>query len=187
MRVPTDMPLGVVVDVANEWGEAPRRAAGEEGQAYPSIEAVTAAHGWRPPRSWRPALTDARLTRAADDLFTVFAADRPAGVARRLNELAERLQLRPELTVTDRGGYAAALRVERVEDALLAAAIGALTQYLTGRDEPRLGVCTGDRCVDVYVDLSPARRRRFCSLTCQNRSRVAAFRARHAATSRPRG
>jgi predicted RNA-binding Zn ribbon-like protein len=187
MRVSTDMPLEVVVDVVNEWGDAPRRAADEEQQAYPSFQAVTAARGWEAPRSWRPALTDEQLARAADELFAVFAADRPETVARRLNDLAERLRLRPQLTVTEEDGYAAAIRVERAEDALLAAAVGALAAYLTGRDEPRLGVCTGARCVDVYVDLSPGRRRRFCSLTCQNRNRVAAFRARRAGASGQRG
>src|ERR687893_781219 len=36
------------------------------------------------------------------------------------------------------------------------------------------------QCADVYVDTSPAGRRRFCCLTCQNRARAAAFRQRHA-------
>jgi predicted RNA-binding Zn ribbon-like protein len=46
----------------------------------------------------------------------------------------------------------------------------------------RIGVCADDQCADVYVDSSPAGRRRFCCLTCQNRARAAAFRQRRRAT-----
>jgi len=43
----------------------------------------------------------------------------------------------------------------------------------------RLGVCTASRCDRVYVDVSRNGTRRFCSTTCQNRVKAAAFRARH--------
>jgi hypothetical protein len=42
----------------------------------------------------------------------------------------------------------------------------------------RLGVCTAPRCDRVYVDVSRNGRRRFCSTSCQNRVKAAAFRAR---------
>jgi predicted RNA-binding Zn ribbon-like protein len=42
----------------------------------------------------------------------------------------------------------------------------------------RLGVCTAPRCDRVYVDVSRNGTRRFCSTTCQNRVKAAAFRAR---------
>jgi predicted RNA-binding Zn ribbon-like protein len=44
----------------------------------------------------------------------------------------------------------------------------------------RLGVCTAPRCDRVYVDVSRNATRRFCSTSCQNRVKAAAFRARHA-------
>ncbi|MFI7320176.1 CGNR zinc finger domain-containing protein [Streptomyces venezuelae] len=47
----------------------------------------------------------------------------------------------------------------------------------------RIGTCTGGHCADVYVDQSPGGRRRFCSVTYQNRARVAAFRSRWAAAA----
>lgn len=190
VQVTAPLPLEIVVDVVNEWGSTPRRAAEEQDTAFPSISAVMSAHGWATPRAWRPALGDAELVRAADLLFPAFAADRPAGVTRTVNALVTRLGLQPRLAFRDaafRSGYVA----ERPQDALLAAAVHSLTVYLTGRDEPRLGTCTGRMCADVYADLSPARQRRFCSVKCQNRSRVAAFRARQAgggptAAERPR-
>ena len=44
----------------------------------------------------------------------------------------------------------------------------------------RIGVCTAPRCDRVYVDTSRNGTRRFCSTTCQNRVKAAAFRARQA-------
>lgn len=44
----------------------------------------------------------------------------------------------------------------------------------------RLGTCSSDDCERVYVDLSKNSSRRFCSTTCQNRVKAAAFRRRRA-------
>lgn len=171
------MPLEIVVDVVNEWGTTPRTAAEEHDTPFPSIRAVMSKHAWPVPRAWRPALSDQELVRAADLLFAVFAAARHAEVARSVNALVTQLGLQPRLAFRDaefRSGFVA----RQPQDALLAAAVHSLMGYLTERDEPRLGTCTGRRCADVYADLSPGRQRRFCSVKCQNRSRVAAFRAR---------
>jgi CGNR zinc finger/Putative stress-induced transcription regulator len=46
----------------------------------------------------------------------------------------------------------------------------------------RLGVCTAPRCDRVYVDNSRNGTRRFCSTSCQNRVKAAAFRARQVTT-----
>ena len=46
----------------------------------------------------------------------------------------------------------------------------------------RLRVCAADDCRDLMVDLSKNRSRRFCDTTCANRTNVAAFRARRAAS-----
>jgi predicted RNA-binding Zn ribbon-like protein len=43
----------------------------------------------------------------------------------------------------------------------------------------RLGVCADSACGRVFFDRSKNVSRRFCSLTCQNRAKTAAFRARH--------
>jgi predicted RNA-binding Zn ribbon-like protein len=45
----------------------------------------------------------------------------------------------------------------------------------------RLGICTAPACDRVYVDISRNGTRRFCSTTCQNRVKAAAFRARKTA------
>jgi predicted RNA-binding Zn ribbon-like protein len=43
----------------------------------------------------------------------------------------------------------------------------------------RLGTCDSDRCDRVFLDGSKNASRRFCSTTCQNRVKAAAFRRRH--------
>jgi predicted RNA-binding Zn ribbon-like protein len=47
----------------------------------------------------------------------------------------------------------------------------------------RLGVCRAEGCDRVYVDVSRNASRRFCSESCLNRTKVAAFRARARATT----
>ena len=55
-----------------------------------------------------------------------------------------------------------------------------LAVVLGGPEWGRLGVCTAPRCDRVYVDTSRNGTRRFCSTTCQNRVKAAAFRTRQA-------
>ncbi|WP_374215715.1 CGNR zinc finger domain-containing protein [Streptomyces drozdowiczii] len=74
-------------------------------------------------------------------------------------------------------------RVNDPDEVLVAASGLALREYAAAHGFHRIGICTGDHCVDVYVDRSPGGRRRFCSVTCQNRTRVAAFRRRRAAAA----
>ncbi|MGN9813631.1 CGNR zinc finger domain-containing protein [Micromonospora sp. BQ11] len=69
--------------------------------------------------------------------------------------------------------------VDDPDRAGLAAAALALRAHLAAHPG-RLGVCADEKCADVYADASPAGHRRFCSLTCQNRTRTAAFRRRRA-------
>jgi predicted RNA-binding Zn ribbon-like protein len=48
----------------------------------------------------------------------------------------------------------------------------------------RLGICAGTGCDRVFLDTSKNGSRRFCSTTCQNRVKAAAFRQRHGAGTR---
>lgn len=88
--------------------------------------------------------------------------------------------VRPALGV-DAGRLYSGWLVAEDRNAVLASAAVALREYLAHHDARRLGMCADHRCADVYVDTSPGGRRRFCSVTCQNRTRVAAFRNRRAA------
>ena len=83
----------------------------------------------------------------------------------------------PALEFSDTVGRPGATwRVPGARDALLAAAALTLRHQLAEHDPDRVGVCSGRRCADAFIDASPAGQRRFCSVTCQNRARIAAWR-----------
>ena len=73
-------------------------------------------------------------------------------------------------------------RMEPVGDELhqaRATVAGSLAHYLADHDEHRLGVCADDTCGWLFIDESPAGRRRWCDMrTCGNRAKVARHRAR---------
>jgi CGNR zinc finger len=167
------MPLEALVGLVNGWATVPRRVA--DNRDTPSVEAFA---------DWLTAgpaeLSDADLQRVADQLFPVFAASGATDRARRVTDLLRRSGVRPALA-GDGGHIQASWLVSRQRDALLAAAAVSLHGHLVEQVSDRLGTCGADDCADVYVDTSPAAHRRFCSVTCQNRARVALFRRRRSA------
>ena len=152
------MPLPDLVGFVNEWGTLPR------------------ALDKRPPSD------DRARTALADELHPVFAAAADAERAALVTALLDRTRVRPALTDHD-GVLAEEWTVDDPAQEQRAAAALALRHHLA--EHPgRIGVCADDQCADVYVDSSPAGRRRFCCLTCQNRARAAAFRRRGRAGER---
>jgi predicted RNA-binding Zn ribbon-like protein len=172
------MSADVLVWLVNEWGSAPRAAAGEEQAPYPDTDLLAALLAGSGVRDCPPAaLTGPALRQVADQLHRVFAT---ADLAERVTLVAGLLDqtgVTPALEITgDRPG--ATWRVSAARDALLAAAALTLRDQLAGHDPDRVGVCSGRRCADAFIDASPAGQRRFCSVTCQNRARIAAWRQR---------
>src|SRR5580698_9025466 len=168
----------VLVWLVNEWGSVPRAAAGEEQAPYPDTDLLAALLAGSGVRACPPAaLTGPALRQVADQLHRVFAA---ADLAERVTLVAGLLAqtgVTPALEITgDRPG--ATWRVPAARDTLLAAAALTLRDQLGEHDPDRVGVCSGRRCADAFIDASPAGRRRFCSVTCQNRARIAAWRQR---------
>jgi predicted RNA-binding Zn ribbon-like protein len=153
------MPLTELVELVNEWGTLPRRV-GARGSAPGA--------GSGAPRE---------LIVLADEVHPVFAADDPADQASMVTTLLSHTGVRPVLTA-EQGALVEAWIVDDPAQARRAAAALALRAQLA--EHPgRIGVCADRQCADVWVDTSPAGRRRFCCLTCQNRARAAAFRKRH--------
>jgi hypothetical protein len=146
------MPMPELVDFVNEWGTLPR-----------AVEN-------------RPPSDDPTCTALADALHPVFAVPGASDRAGLVTALLEQTGVRPALADHD-GVLAEEWTVDSPALASLAAAALALRHHLAAHPG-RIGVCADDQCADVYVDASPAGRRRFCCLTCQNRSRAAAFRRR---------
>jgi CGNR zinc finger protein len=166
----------VLVWLINEWGSVPRAAAGEDQAPYPDaglLAALLAGSGVRecPPEL----LTSQALSRTADRLHPVFAAADPGEQLGLVNTLLTETGVRPALELAD-GRPSETWLAEDPGQALVAAAALALRHQLAVGDPDRVGVCSGHRCADAYIDASPGKRRRFCSVTCQNRARVAAWR-----------
>jgi predicted RNA-binding Zn ribbon-like protein len=172
----------VLIWLVNEWGTVPRAAAGEEQAPYPDTDLLAALLAGSGVRSCPPAaLTDAALRQVADRLHRVFAAadlgERVDLVAGLLTETAVTPALDlPEGHSDNRPG--ATWRVADARQALVAAAALTLRHQLAEHAPDRVGVCSGRRCADAFIDASPAGQRRFCSVTCQNRARIAAWRQR---------
>lgn len=126
-------------------------------------------------------LVNNRLAAVADDLRPVFGAagDVPAAAAR-LNALLARHGAVPNLH-----GDPPVLAFHRPDATLVdawAADMGAALAIVIGVGQAaRLGACHADRCAHVYLDTTRNASRRFCDLSCQNRAKASAYRARRAA------
>jgi predicted RNA-binding Zn ribbon-like protein len=120
-------------------------------------------------------------------VFDAVAAGRTDAAARRVNEMLAATGARPRLDRHD--GEPWHLHFHGAEDSLVTGwAAGCATglAVVLGSDlRGRLGVCTAPRCDRVYVDTSRNATRRFCSTSCQNRVKAAAFRAAHQQQTRP--
>jgi hypothetical protein len=81
---------------ANEWGTAPRRAAGEQDQDYPDFAVLAAAHRLDTTRATAP-LSDHGLARVADSLYPIFAAPTQDATVAAVNDLLARGAQQPRL------------------------------------------------------------------------------------------
>ncbi len=61
-----------------------------------------------------------------------------------------------------------------------------LARIVAAGDSGRLGTCQASGCRRVFLDESKNASRRFCSVTCNNRARTAAYRRRHNHREAPR-
>lgn len=164
------MSAATLMELVNGWGTLPRARGGDRDP--PPLAEFIEAHAV--PDALAGCFTDPALERAADRLYPVFAAPTAAERARLVTALLKTSDVHPALGSDCRAQWV----VPRRQDAVLAAAAVTLHAQLSEHDPERLGTCASTRCADVYVDASPGAHRRFCSVTCQNRERVAAFRRR---------
>jgi predicted RNA-binding Zn ribbon-like protein len=143
------------------------------------VGSLLAANGGRE-ATWEEA---AELCFVAAELRGVFEAVSAGDVddaAARVNALLIRTGARPELERHD--GQSWHLHFHAADNSLpngwAAGCATGLAVVLGGSESDRLGVCTAPRCDRVYVDTSRNGTRRYCSTSCQNRVKTAAFRAR---------
>jgi hypothetical protein len=161
--------IGRVVEFVNEYADRPRVVAGEQETPYPDAVEVL---GW-PGELPVPAV--GVLVGAANAAFRVFASTHDGGRYEELNALLRSTPLAPVAT-----GSGLRWTIDAPDELVPAALSVCLLEWLMGHEQSRLGTCDASNCADVYADASPAGRRRFCSSTCLNRYKVAAYRQRSA-------
>lgn len=139
-------------------------------------------------RAWKDAAAAdlEGLREVADRLREVFVAVEATQVdtaARELNDLLVSSHARPELSHHD--GEPWHLHFHSTEagpvSSIAASCATALAMVVGSDAADRLGVCHADACDRVYVDTTKNASKRFCSSSCQNRAKAAAFRARQRA------
>ena len=142
------------------------------------------------PRQWLLRRLDPRdlapLKRVRRELRPVFEAadrDEPERVVELVNALLSKYPVSPSIAghdnktwhlhVAERGSSVAAL--------MTAECIMGLAMLVVDFGPTRLGVCSDEKCSQVFVDTSPNSSRRYCSDRCSSRANVAAYRARQRA------
>lgn len=177
----TTPPIGLVVALINGWGTVARAAAEESSLPFPRLAELAAGHGIVPGATLI-GVGDEQLVRLADALYPVFAAPDERTRAARLNDVLAGAAPVPQVVATG-GRIEAGWAVQDHADRFGAGCALAVRRHLADEGgDHRLGICSAARCADVFADQSAGGRRRFCSVPCQTRTRVAAFRARRRAT-----
>jgi predicted RNA-binding Zn ribbon-like protein len=182
-----DIVVTVAVSLVN------RLTPGEErGHPYPPLdEAGLPAAAPAALRAGSPGTRDVTLAEATElrrfamafrVVFSAVASGDVDEAARQVNELLTATGAHPRLDRHD--GEPWHLHFHGTEDdpaiGWAAGCATGLAVVLGSELHGRIGVCTAPRCDRVYVDTSRNGTRRFCSTTCQNRVKAAAFRARQA-------
>jgi predicted RNA-binding Zn ribbon-like protein len=156
----------------------------DRGRGYqpPEADERTAAVGavLRDQVTWEEA---AELCFVAAELRGVFEAVSTGAIdaaATQVNALLTRTGARPELERHDGQSWHLHFHAasQSLPDGWAAGCATGLAVVLGSDLHDRLGVCTAPRCDRVYVDTSRNGTRKYCSTSCQNRVKTAAFRAR---------
>jgi predicted RNA-binding Zn ribbon-like protein len=179
----TDVVIKVAVALVNLLTPGEDRGRGyqppEGDERTAAVGTVLRAGGGRE-ATWEEA---AELCFVAAELRGVFEAVSAGAIddaAAQVNEVLIRTGARPELERHD--GQSWHLHFHAADNSLpngwAAGCATGLAVVLGGSGADRLGVCTAPGCDRVFVDTSRNGTRRYCSTSCQNRVKTAAFRAR---------
>jgi hypothetical protein len=126
-----------------------------------------------------------KFQRELRPVFEAGEGDRVSEVVGRLNELMSRHPITPR--ISDHDAHDLHLHVATgnasVAELLVSESLLGLATLVCDLGPDRLGVCSASPCINVFVDTSPNRSRRYCSDRCSSRANVAAYRARQKAVS----
>lgn len=160
-------PLGSVLQLIVGWSPVALDAAGisVDGDAWQTVTGIEGA-----PLAAGPAALQA----LALGFHRVFLGETPQERRAALNDLIATVAPQPRVGPDGHGW-----EIGDAADVQVAALVLALWLHVDADpDLERLGTCAADRCLDPYVDATQASNRRYCSVTCQNRVKVAAYRRR---------
>jgi predicted RNA-binding Zn ribbon-like protein len=145
-----------------------------------AVSSVLRSAGGRQEVSWEEAASLCFVAAELRDVFEAVDSGAVDEAARLVNAMLIRTGARPELERHD--GEPWHLHFHSADNTLVngwaAGCATGLAVVLGGEMHDRLGVCFAPHCDRVYVDTSRNGTRRFCSTSCQNRVKTAAFRAR---------
>ncbi len=177
----TDRVVGVAAALVNALtpGEHGGRAVDTDPQRRPGRCATVLGRPVAPAEA-------AELTRLANRLRPVFLAAEDGGtdrVAELVNALLADYRSAPKLSRHDGEPWHLHFTSAVAGTEWGAGCATGLAVVVDSQATSRLGVCRAEGCDRVYVDVSRNASRRFCSESCLNRTKVAAFRARARATT----
>ena len=152
----------------------------EAGERTAAVADALQSGGGRQAPSWEEAASLCFVAAELREVFVAVDAGRVDEAAGLVNAMLGRTGARPMLDRHD--GQPWHLHFHSADETLVngwAAGCATGLAVVLGSDlYDRLGVCTAPRCDRVYVDTSRNGTRRYCSTSCQNRVKTAAFRAR---------
>jgi len=128
-----------------------------------------------------------RFRRELRPVFEASDAGDTRGVVDGLNALMVRHPITPR--ISDHDGDDLHLHVATKSASVAELVVGesllGLATLVCDLGPTRLGVCSAERCEQVYVDTSPNQSRRYCSDRCSSRANVAAYRRRQKMAAAP--
>ena len=184
-----DLGVAAAAELVNHltegWAQGALRPLPQSGPQRARLAAATEAAIWGRgsalggPEAEEPILLAERL-RAVFASLAAGDADRTAHL---VNSLLREYRAAPQLATHDGEPWhlhfhSQDREVGRVEARGATCAVALATVIGSGWSS-RLGTCAAERCDLVFVDTSRNGSRRFCSLRCLNRDKVARFRSRH--------
>ncbi len=175
----------LVNHLAEGWAQGALRRLPQSGSQRARLAAATEAAIWGRGSVLGGAEAE-ELIQLAARLRLVFAsrsAGDADGTAHLVNSLLRDYRAAPQLATHDGEPWhlhfhSQDREVGRVEARGATCAVALATVIGSGWAS-RLGTCAAERCDLVFVDTSRKGSRRFCSLRCLNRDKVARFRSRH--------
>ena len=175
----TERALAAAAGLVNTSGKG-RGEGGDHLTTLDELDELVRTWQWSGPRA-RDLAELAAVRELRPTLARFWSADKDT-VVDLVNQVLRERRALPQLVKHDHWDYHvhATAPDAPLADRMAVEAAMAFIDVIRAGALDRLRICEADRCIDVIVDLSKNRSRRFCDITCGNRTNVAAYRRRRA-------